>query len=215
MPVIYLLRHGQASFGTDDYDVLSDLGVRQAELAGHELGRRGVRAPAFWSGGLLRQRSTAQIAAAAMGRPGDPLIDPRFDEFDAHGAVNAHLGRPDATVGMSSDEFQRHLDDVMMAWFAAGDERWAGFVDGAYDALVAVAAGLAPGSDAIVATSAGVTAALVGRLLGADAAGVVALNRVSVNASITTVVAGARGLSLVSFNDHAHLLGQPGLRTNR
>jgi hypothetical protein len=36
-----------------------------------------------------------------------------------------------------------------------------------------------------------------------------------VNASITTLVSGGRGLSLVSFNDHAHLLGEPGLRTNR
>ena len=36
MPVIYLLRHGPASFGTDDYDVLSPLGERQAEVAERE-----------------------------------------------------------------------------------------------------------------------------------------------------------------------------------
>ncbi len=215
MPAIYLLRHGQASFGTDDYDVLSTLGERQAEVAGRELARRGVRSPVFASGSLIRQRETARIAARALGSAAEPEVDDRFDEFDAHGAVNAHLGRPDATDGMDSGEFQRHLDEVMAGWMASGDARWREFVDGAMAALQRVAERLPSGSDAIVATSAGVTAALAGRLLDAGAEGVIGMNRVSVNASITTVVSGGRGLSLVSFNDHAHLLGEPGLRTNR
>ena len=37
MGSIYLIRHGQASFGADDYDVLSPLGVRQAEVLGDHL----------------------------------------------------------------------------------------------------------------------------------------------------------------------------------
>ncbi len=83
------------------------------------------------------------------------------------------------------------------------------------EALADLAESLPPGSDAVVATSAGVTAVIAGRLLGADSAGVIAMNRVSVNASITTVVAGSRGLSLVSFNDHAHVLDDRALLTNR
>lgn len=214
MPAIYLLRHGQASFGTDDYDVLSDLGREQADVAGHELARRGVRSPVVVSGSLRRQRDTAAIAAAALG-VAPSGIDPRFDEFDAHAAVDAHLGGPGATDGMTSAEFQRHLDVVMTAWMADRDDRWSAFAEGAHAALVELAASLPKGSDAVVATSAGVTAVLAGRLLGADAQGVVAMNRVSVNASITTVVAGARGLSLVSFNDHAHVLHDRSLLTNR
>ena len=214
MPVIHLLRHGQASFGTDDYDRLSDLGRQQVELAGAELARRGVRSPLVASGSLLRQRDTALIAAAALGvRP--TRVDERFDEFDAHAAVAAYVGRPDATDGMDSREFQVHLDEVMAQWMAQGDPRWREFADGALAAVLDVASMLPAGSDAVVATSAGVTAAIVGALLGTDADGVIALNRVSVNASITTIVSGSRGLSLIAFNDHAHLLGEPGLRTNR
>ena len=63
MPTIYLLRHGQASFGTDDYDVLSDLGVHQARVAGAELERRDLRAPLVVSGTLRRQQDTAELAA--------------------------------------------------------------------------------------------------------------------------------------------------------
>ncbi len=206
MPVIAILRHGQASFGTDDYDRLSDLGRIQAQVAGQELARRGLRSPVLVSGSLLRQRDTAAIAGAQLDVELS-VIDPRFDEFDAHQAVDAHLGRVGATDGMSSREFQSHLDDVMSVWMTQGDERWAAFVDAAMAALADVAADLPSGRDAVVTTSAGVTAAITGRLLGSDSAGVIALNRVSVNASITTVVSGSRGLSLVTFNDHAHILG--------
>lgn len=214
MPAVYLVRHGQASFGTDDYDVLSPLGRQQAAVAGTALAGRGLRAPVVVSGSLVRQRDTAELVAAALG-VGVTAHDPRFDEFDAHGAVDAHLGGPGASAGLSSQEFQRHLDVVIATWVETADPGWTSFADGAWSALADLVDRLAPGSDAVVATSAGVTAALAGRMLGCGGAGVVAMNRVSVNASITTVVSGSRGLSLVTFNEHGHLLGEPGLRTNR
>jgi hypothetical protein len=58
-------------------------------------------------------------------------------------------------------------------------------------------------------SSAGTIAAVVADLLGLEPEAWAALNRVAVNASITTVVAGRRGRSLVSFNEHGHL-GGPG-----
>jgi broad specificity phosphatase PhoE len=214
MPVIYLLRHGQASFGTDDYDVLSELGRRQADVAGQELARRGVRSPVVVSGNLRRQIDTASIAAKVL-NVSPTFADSRFDEFDAHAAVNTHLGDINATEGMTSPDFQQHLDAVMTDWMDSGNSQWQAFSDGAFAALTELAESLPSGSDAIVATSAGVSAVLAGRLLGADTQGVISMNRVSVNASITTVVAGSRGLSLVSFNDHAHMLSDRSLLTNR
>lgn len=214
MPVIALLRHGQASFGTEDYDRLSDLGRRQAQVAGAALAQRGLRSPLVVSGSLLRQRDTAAIAAEALGtRPS--RVDERFDEFDAHGAVEAHLGRPGATEGMDSREFQGHLDEAMATWMQQDDPRWRAFVEGGLAALRDLAAVLPSGADAVVATSAGVTAAIAGALLDCGPDGVIAMNRVSVNASITTVVSGSRGLSLVTFNDHAHILADRALLTNR
>lgn len=214
MPVIYLLRHGQASFGADDYDVLSELGRRQCDVAARELVRRGVRSPIVVSGSLRRQIDTAAIAAKAL-NVGHPIIDPRFNEFDAHAAVHEHVGDTGATGEMSSSEFQQHLDAVMTAWMDEGNEQWRAFTDGAFIALTELAASLPNGSDAVVATSAGVTAVMAGRLLGADTQGVIAMNRVSVNASITSIVSGSRGLSLASFNDHAHVLRDRALLTNR
>ncbi|MCO8647501.1 histidine phosphatase family protein, partial [Burkholderia multivorans] len=39
MAELFLVRHGQASFGTDDYDRLSDVGVQQGVWLGEYLAR--------------------------------------------------------------------------------------------------------------------------------------------------------------------------------
>ena len=41
MPTVLLVRHGQASFGAADYDVLSETGRRRAEIAAASLAERG------------------------------------------------------------------------------------------------------------------------------------------------------------------------------
>jgi hypothetical protein len=66
-----------------------------------------------------------------------------------------------------------------------------------------------------VFTSGGVIATVGAALLGLGAEGFVALNRVTVNTGITKVVRGRSGTSLLSFNEHAHLTGVPGMLTYR
>ena len=68
MASVYVVRHGQASFGTDNYDRLSELGCRQAEVLGHYFDSRGLRFDAVYTGNLERQRKTAEIAVGSHGR---------------------------------------------------------------------------------------------------------------------------------------------------
>lgn len=213
MPTICLLRHGQARFGSDDYDALSELGVEQAVVAAHALAARGIRTTVLVSGSMRRQRSTAQATADVLGLD-NIRIDARWDEFDAHGLVAQSTGA-DAARGMTSAEFQSLLDDALTQWIGSDNEAWRRFVDGPVSAVYELATSVPRGSDAVVVTSAGVIAALCGRLLGAGTAGIVALNRVAVNAAITTLAASEHRVSLVSFNDHAHLLGDRRLLTHR
>ena len=60
MGTLYLVRHGQASFGEDDYDRLSPLGHRQAQQLGRYLGERfareGVQIETVLMGSLRRHR---------------------------------------------------------------------------------------------------------------------------------------------------------------
>ncbi|UOE20838.1 histidine phosphatase family protein [Thermobifida halotolerans] len=208
MPVIYLVRHGQASYGTSHYDVLSDLGRRQAEVVGAELARRGLRSPLVVCGTLRRQRDTAETLMGAAGLPGRPRTDPRWNEYDHVDIVARHGPAPDREP-VDSRGWQPLLDHALRAWIEDGDEDgWHRFSTGAAAALDELVTGLGPGRDAVVVTSGGVLAALCAGLLSMPAEGVVALNRVAVNAAITTVTAGGSGAHLLSFNDHAHFTGE-------
>lgn len=208
MPLVLLVRHGQASFGGDDYDRLSDLGRQQAEATGRWLRERGLRRPVAVHGSLRRQRDTARLALAAAGHALEPRVDPRWDEYDHIGLVRRYAAAHDAEQPRSSREFQVVLDAALTAWVEHGDEGgWPAFTDGVATALAELAAELAQGQDAVVFTSAGAIAAACAGLLGTGAAGLVALNRVAVNGAVTKVVAGRTGLALLSFNEHSHLDG--------
>lgn len=201
MPVVLLVRHGQASFGADDYDVLSEVGREQSAVVGRELARRGLRDPIAVCGNLRRQRDTGQIAM-----PGADLrIDPRWDEYDHLGLLQRYVRH--AAHDGTSKGLQVLLDQALAAWVDDAHGGWDDFSGGATAALAELGGGLAKGQDAVVFTSGGVIAAVCGALLGIGAAGVVALNRVTANGAITKVVLGGSGASLVSFNDHAHFEG--------
>ncbi|WP_234329515.1 MULTISPECIES: histidine phosphatase family protein [unclassified Streptomyces] len=90
---------------------------------------------------------------------------------------------------------------------AADGETWAAFSQRAAAALAELTAVLGRGRDAVVVTSGGLLAALCGTLLSLPHKSVVALNRVSVNASVTTLAVGASGATLLTFNEHAHFAG--------
>jgi broad specificity phosphatase PhoE len=204
MGVLHLVRHGQATAADGAYDALSALGVEQARAVGAELRRRGARPTRVVTGGLARQRQTA----AELGF-GDAEVDARWDEYDHLALLGALGGDLAAQLRSSPDPgraLQGMLDSALASWVAAEDpdrytESWPAFAGRVAAALAAVDTGT------IVVTSAGPISAVTARLLGVPPEGWLALNRVMVNTSITTVVLGRSGASLVSFNDHAHVAG--------
>ena len=84
-------------------------------------------------------------------------------------------------------------------------QTWPQFSGAGSGALSDLAAGLDAGETAIVVTSGGAIAAVVGTLLGVPAEPSSPLNRVLVNASVTKLAIGSTGTNVVSFNDHSHL----------
>ena len=206
MGAVYLVRHGQASFGAADYDVLSPVGERQAVAVGHELRRRGLDPGSVWSGSLTRQRVTAQLAL-----PGAAVReDPRWNEYDHLGLIE-HLAEEQAEPP-APREFQAVLDRVLHDWIVEGvDAGRAGtftaFADTAVAALDELVGSLGKGETALVFTSGGVISAICARLLDLPPRGFLAVNRVVANGSISTLVHGRSGTSLVSFNECGHFDG--------
>src|SRR5258708_9795586 len=83
MSTIYLVRHGQACFGTANYDQLSDTGRDQVRLLGGYFAQSGERIDRIYSGALNRQCETADLIAQAVGIPGATVaVQPAFDEYD-------------------------------------------------------------------------------------------------------------------------------------
>lgn len=215
MPTIYLIRHGQASFGTANYDVLSEVGEQQSKVLGEELGRRGVRADAVWSGTLSRQRATAAACLPVAGIDVACREDPRWNEYDLDALLARYLpelNMDPAAAAASPKEFQKLLEQAMIMWSEGGEAvglagTWRAFCDAPCQALDEVFEDLGRGGTALVFTSGGVISAIVASLLGLAPQGFLAVNRTMVNASLTKVVRGALGTSLVSLNEHAHFEG--------
>ncbi|MEO8161748.1 MAG: histidine phosphatase family protein, partial [Arenimonas sp.] len=86
---LLLVRHGQASAGSADYDRLSERGIEQCRRLGHWLAATGHEFDALVMGGMRRHaQSAAAIAegyahgsAAALPLP---ELDRGLDEFDHH-----------------------------------------------------------------------------------------------------------------------------------
>lgn len=213
MPTVLLVRHGQASFGATDYDVLSALGRRQAEVVAAALTERGYRPARLLSGTLRRQRETA-AAFAAAGTP-EVEVDPRWDEYDPDDILTHHSDsavRLEAEGGepLTNRGFQAVLEPALAAWIAEAErsptaQAWPDFSGRGSAALADLAAALGPGESAVVVTSGGAIAAVVGTLLGAPAEIFAPLNRVLINAAVTKLTIGASGINVLSVNDHSHL----------
>ena len=60
MASIYLIRHGQASFGQQNYDDLSDTGVQQAKVLGRSLQNRVDQFDRVYLGTMQRHAQTAE-----------------------------------------------------------------------------------------------------------------------------------------------------------
>ena len=87
MGSIYLVRHGQASYGHENYDQLSNIGMQQATMLGNYFHHESNHIDSLISGGLHRQQQSAEAftyaAKEVMGSVPELRIDAGFNEFDA------------------------------------------------------------------------------------------------------------------------------------
>jgi len=220
MGKLLLVRHGQASWGADDYDVLSPLGWEQSRLLGDSLGARNLAPDLVLHGSMRRHRETAE---ATLDRAGwsevETVEDQGWNEFDHVGMLAAEPV-PFGDREPSKAEFQTWFESATDRWISGSSdadytESFAAFGKRVIEALQRTQALVGRDGTAVVFTSGGPVSWVAAALLagGPDeidpgAARIWAsLNRVVVNSSVTKVVQGSRGSTLVSFNEHVHLEG--------
>jgi broad specificity phosphatase PhoE len=215
MGTLYLVRHGQASFGAADYDQLSDLGRRQCLRLGEYFRARGRRFDAVLTGTLKRQQqSYAAIAEGLQGDAPEAVRWPGLNEYDSHAIIAAihpgELAKPD-----TPEAYRHHfrlLRDGLTRWMAgevapAGMPSYAEFVAGVNGALDLVRRDHE--GNVLIVSSGGPISTAVGQVLGTSPQTTIEMNYRIRNSSVTEFAFTAARHTLVTYNTLPHLDDEP------
>lgn len=225
MGTLYLIRHGQASYGEADYDQLSVRGCEQARAVGAWLAK--VKLDALYSGPLKRQVQTAEHAIDAARALGVTLpVRAQLDElaeYPAFEMLRHMLPRLTAEdprfAALETSPTPKLLDKAFHTiltkwasneWVADEVENVSAFVARVRTGIVNVLAAAPAGARIACVTSAGPIAVAVGLTFGIPEARMVRQSIVIRNASVTELRFRSQGFSLeetslVTFNQTGHL----------
>ncbi len=224
MTHIYLIRHGQASFGAQNYDRLSDIGKSQARQVGCYFKQLSQNFDRIVHGDMQRQKVTAELMAESMGFTGQLVVNSALNEFASERVV--HHYRPkflennetfnqqlseQAPWGADSRHFEVIFKALMRLWQDDLDcpfESWSQFrhrVMGAFkqQALIGKQA-----KKLALVTSGGFISVVIQALLELKNTSQIDVNLAINNASVTELILPTDGskMSLLSFNNVSPLL---------
>ncbi len=210
MGTLYLVRHGQASFGAADYDQLSELGQRQSVRLGEYFAARGQTFDAVITGTLRRHAQTWAGIAQGAGYTHTALPWPGLNEYDSEAVIRAvhpePLARPD------TPELYRHhfrlLRTGLSRWMEGtvqpeGMPSYHEFVQGVTSALDHVRR--QHDGPVLLVSSGGPISTAVGQILGAPAETTIELNMRIRNSAVTEFAYTPKRHMLLTYNTLPHL----------
>jgi len=232
MGQIFLVRHGQASFGSANYDQLSPLGGEQARMLGEWFANSGQGFDRVVTGDLQRHRQTAEACMGVLPKSVQNSakwsVDPGFNEYDHHEMMIRHrpdFADPEAVKRFISESengkhaFQQIFEVAMERWMSGEHEAdyregWTAFRErciAALDRLTKSGPTQASASERIIVfTSGGTIATLCQHLLSMSNEKMCQLNWSLVNGAVTKLLYQREGrssgrVSLSYLNNYAHL----------
>lgn len=224
MTELIVVRHGQASYGAADYDVLSPLGHRQSELLGSWLARH-LSEPfdVVVHGAMVRHRDTLAGVTNALTAAGHvlppPIELPTLNEFDHRAVIGAYAkARPNDAAVLAAEHGRAQdlravyafLRGGLSAW-AAGEldtvvpEPWSAFRNRIANAVDELAAACNGRRRALVVTSGGVISQFAQIALDLPSRRAVELNLTIRNSAVCEFHLSQGQLSLMSWNTLPHL----------
>ena len=221
MADLYLVRHGQASFGQAVYDRLSRIGETQARHLGAWLAQTDVTPDAVATGGMTRHTRTAALCLESAGGPDRQswhILD-GLREYDHDAVVARH--RPDLADPVAMHAALAKLGDPRRAFQSMYVEAVARWTGGHHDAdyaeswpvfrarvLAALRSLVALPAQRIFAfTSGGPIMVVTQHLLGVPDERAFELTWPLVNTGLTRLrfSAGGDKVTLATYNAHPHL----------
>ena len=222
MGAIYLIRHGQASFASSDYDKLSTIGAEQSRILGQALAARKVTPDVVVCGAMLRHRETAAGCLAGLAPTLGWDEDSGWNEYDHEAMLEAYDPRFTRKTNIAAEMLKSGMDPrrAFQELFSKAAARWvSGQHDDDYDesfsefcarveaALARLTERLGKSKTALVFSSGGAISAVARSLLGLPDERTMPLSYTLANASVTKVIVGSGGVRLMSLNEHAHFEG--------
>lgn len=224
MSEIYFIRHGQASFGEKEYDRLSPIGIRQAELLAQHMLHTKQSFDAIYCGTMERQKNSAHELTGCYSKSDFPvpdiLVSPDFDEYDSFSVWDSQIPlmlKEDPALSVTIEKartdrksFQRIFEEVMLRWVSGnydqkGVSTWAGFKKRVINGLSKIMETHSSGRKIIVFTSGGPVSAVVQYALGLSDEKTIELSWQVLNSSVTRFKYSSKGIMLYGFNDIAHI----------
>ncbi len=218
MTTIYLVRHGQASFGAESYDKLSPNGEQQAIVLGHYFNDILKEAPLVVAGSMQRHQQTAHLCLDESFPESEIITDSAWNEFNHQQVFSRyeprfnepHLLKADVVKHANPRAYLSKIFEGAIERWTGGDfhhdydESWPDFKNRVETALANLCDQLAESKPryAVVFTSGGVISVAVGKILGLSPEKTFALNWAIANASMTTLRLVGNEPQLLSLNEH-------------
>ena len=225
MGSIYLIRHGQASFGAEDYDNLSELGSKQSHMLGQHFSNIGLNFDKVYTGAMRRHQQTADACLQAMALKDGKLQSAEtttlndFNEYD-HEQV-FQVFRPEFKDKTKLTKFlasQANPQKAFHTLFTQAVDRWAsGQFDNEYTetwsefkarckrGLDTTSKNADPSQQIAVFTSGGPISSNIQQHLNIPDTHIQTINWSMVNCSITHFLYNSKGVSLSYYNNYSHL----------
>ena len=211
MGTLYLVRHGQASFGAENYDQLSARGRDQSVRLGEYWRERGLQFDAVLRGSLQRHAQTLEGICEGLQQSLDPLVMPELNEYDFQAMIRCihPEPRPPADTPERYKQHFRLLCDAIAQWMAGtispqGMPSWNDFSGGIRAALQQVRENHS-NHNVLIVSSGGPIATAIGEVMSTPAEVTIALNMRIRNSAVSEFSISPKRLMLQTFNSIAHL----------
>ncbi len=239
MGLLYLVRHSQASFLSENYDKLSPLGEAQSRRLGEFWAQQKLNFNRIATGPCVRQKDTVKFIAEAYRDAGQPFPEPQempeFDEYQAEDVLkrtlpalletdesirNLHAAfqsSPDHATQRAT--FQKLFETVIGKWVNAelapqGVETWQEFCARVNSGLTKFLASGQRGEQVAIFSSGGPIAVAMQRALKLSAQATLGVSWMSQNSSWSEFLYGGDRFTLSTFNSHSHI-DDPAMLTYR
>lgn len=207
---LYLVRHGQASLGSDDYDQLSPLGQQQSQRLGEHWQEQGHHFDAVFTGTLRRHTQTLAGIQAGMGAELPQTATHRLNEYDSEALIRAI--EPRQHINPCTPEGYRHyfrlLREGLAQWMAGtitpeNMPSYSTFVQGIVSVLDEIRQHHT--GNVLLVSSGGPIATAAAHVLNTSPRVSIELNMRLRNTAVSEFSFTPKRHSLVSFNHLAHL----------